>query len=86
MLRIRSVLHKICREDKIYLIFNKFPPPQIRAVNEIMWENMVQPYRPPITIKYNTARAGWTYQKTGTNILKTNQKWTANTTETIVVL
>jgi len=40
LLRMRNASDKICRENRF--VFNKFFPPENRAVSEIMWKNMVE--------------------------------------------
>ena len=45
---MRNVLDNICRENQNIFLFNKLFP-ENRAVNEIMWINMIQPDRPQVT-------------------------------------
>jgi hypothetical protein len=49
--RMRNVSEKSCVEDTdIYLIFNLFFFPENRAVYEMLWKNMIELYRPQMTI------------------------------------
>ena len=48
---MRNVSDKICRENQnIHFMFNVFFSQKNRAVCEIMWENIVEPDRPQMTI------------------------------------
>ena len=50
LLRMRNVSDKRCGENQSTdFMFNNFFP-ENRAVDEIMWENMVEPDRPQMTI------------------------------------
>jgi hypothetical protein len=43
LLRIRNILGKICKENqKTLFVFSKVFFPENRAVNEIMWKNIVE--------------------------------------------
>jgi len=59
LLRMKNVSDKICRESQnAHFMFNNFPPPpplhpirpENRAVYKIMWENILEPDRPQMTI------------------------------------
>jgi hypothetical protein len=53
LLGMRNVSEKSCRENQeTHFMFNKFFFPENRAVYEIMWQNIVQPDRPQMTILY----------------------------------
>jgi hypothetical protein len=41
---------KVPEKINTHFTFNNFLPPENRALCEIMWENMVQPERPQMTI------------------------------------
>jgi hypothetical protein len=50
LLRMRNVSDKSCSENqKTGFMFNRYFPKK-HAIYEIMWKNMVEPYRPPMTI------------------------------------
>jgi hypothetical protein len=54
--RILIGIRNVSDQEKIktHIYFNNSPPPppEHLALNEIMWENMVQPDRPQITLQY----------------------------------
>ena len=50
LFRMRNVANKFVDKIKTHFMFsNSPPPPQNRAVYEVMWGNMVEPDRPQIT-------------------------------------
>ena len=61
LLGVRNVSDKSCRESqKTHFVFKNFPfpppPPENRAVYEIMWRNMVESERTQTTIKCGTEK------------------------------
>jgi len=54
LLRMRNAADKICRECyNTHFNFKKIPPPpDNRAVYEIIWKNVVQAYRRQMTIRF----------------------------------
>jgi len=50
---MKNYSHKSCREnDNTRFMFNNCVFPESRVVCKTMWENMVEPDRPQMTIKY----------------------------------
>ena len=67
LLRMRNVSDKSCRENQnIHFVFNNSPPPENRAVYEIMWENIVERGRPQMTI-WRMRIARWIPKATNTH-------------------
>jgi hypothetical protein len=50
LLRMRNVSGKVAEKMKTHLLFIQLLFSENRAVYEIMWENMVEPDRPQMTI------------------------------------
>jgi hypothetical protein len=64
---MRNFSDKSCRENQnTYFVFNNPPPPENRAVYEIMWENIVEPGRPQMTI-WRMRIARWIPKATNTH-------------------
>ena len=55
---IINILDKSCRENQyLHCMFSNSPPPsEYRVFNEILWKNMVQPYRSQMTISCGTEK------------------------------
>ena len=43
-------MQKFKENQNTHFVFNTFPPPEKRAVYEIMWKNTAEPDRPHMTI------------------------------------
>ena len=49
-IRMRNVSGKICKEIKTHILCSKTPhPPENRAMQDIMWDELVEPDRPQMT-------------------------------------
>ena len=89
---MRNVSDKSCRENQNTLfVLNNFPPPENRAVYEIMWENIVEPDGPQMTI-WRLRIACWITEATNTHseyVILTAfplQQWLHERASTCVVL
>jgi hypothetical protein len=66
LLRVGNVSDKSCRENQnTHFVLSEFPPPENRAVNEIMWKNIVDPDRPQMLI-WRMRVACWVRKNTET--------------------
>jgi hypothetical protein len=54
LLRVKVFSRQICRNNQNthFMFTNSPPPPESRAVYEVMWKNTVQPDRPQMTMQY----------------------------------
>jgi hypothetical protein len=50
VLKMKTVSDEICRETQKHKIYVQPDVPENPVVYEITWKNMVQPYRPQMTI------------------------------------
>jgi hypothetical protein len=52
LLIMRNISDRVFRQNKkkTHFVLKNIPPPETRAVYEIMWENMVERGRPQMTI------------------------------------
>ena len=51
---MRNVLDKSCTENQnTHVVFSNFFFSENRTIYEIMWENMVEPERPQMTVQYD---------------------------------
>jgi hypothetical protein len=67
LLRMRNVSDTSCRENQnTHFVFNNPSPPENRAVYEIMWKNMVEQGRQPMTI-WCMRIACWIHKATHTH-------------------
>ena len=65
--RMRNVSDKSCRENQnTHFVFSNLFFFENRAVYEIMWENIVEPDRPQITMWHCQFRAGYLRLQTHT--------------------